>query len=85
MRNGKYIVVENVISGGSDIIIFPNHINHMDMVLQLSLSRNDVSSAGFVDFCPEEASFYCYGESKSIGVKSDSLGDTILLKSLFIC
>ncbi|MDX9695815.1 MAG: hypothetical protein RBT49_08495 [Bacteroidales bacterium] len=82
MNDAKYIVIENEYSG-PDIIVFPNYINHMDIVLQMNIDRKFVRSAGFVCFSPEESKFYCYGESKSIGVECDPELDNKLIKKLF--
>jgi hypothetical protein len=73
----KYIIIEK--SCNDLPIIFPEFINHRDMV-----NPNDkVISAGFVKFYVNESGnvdISCYGESVSLDVKSRGDIDTKLME-----
>lgn len=70
----KYIVSDKIGRLGNEIaIMFPFHIQHVEMATKLGLGRDDIISAGFVHLVAEkdgEQRFGVYGHSFSL--KKDS-------------
>lgn len=65
----KYIVFED-----GTFVLFPDKKNHSDFA-----SAGTPSSAGFVKiYGPNEV--FCYGESLTLKIKSESLADAALIK-----
>lgn len=68
MKNMKYIVFER--TGFREFVIFSGTLSHKEIARDIlgPLAKDKVVSAGFVDF-KESPTFF--GESESLGVKSD--------------
>lgn len=75
--NTKYIVVDD---GLNPIImyIFPTFVKHDKFSLQMGLDRNQILSAGFVDFTNQK----CFGHSESLNVQSDPETDNKILQAM---
>lgn len=74
----KYVVIRWADKWGANIpemFIFSSLVTHVDFINKLGYSHDDVLSAGFVSIPTMEA----YGESLSLGIKSNP-DDTALLK-----
>lgn len=72
-KDAKYIVFDN---GLNDVpVVFPHHIEHSTIAAQLQ--HWTILSAGYVTFSPDGPS--CHGESISLGVKSRTREDTLLI------
>ena len=72
MYKQKYIIIKH-----GDIIIFPGSINHSDF------REFSPISAGFISFGVNQKgnpTCECYGESVSLGLKSDPEKDTIIAR-----
>jgi len=67
----KYIIVENKLP-----ILFPDDISHKQMARGLN-----VTSAGFSVYDPCDNVMICFGESCSIGVKSQPKDDENIINN----
>lgn len=68
----KYIITED-----KNIIVFPKHLNHSDFKIFKPIN------AGFISFNlnkEHELTCFCYGESISLKLKSNSEIDTLIAK-----
>lgn len=72
-----YLKQKYVITSNKEIIVFPELLQHSDF------KKFNPISAGFISFGINKEgnpSCYCYGESISLGLKSDPEEDTKLAK-----
>lgn len=60
----KYIVVD-----GMDVFIFTEFWTHQNFAFNMNINIKDITSAGFFQITSKGAR--CYGESVSLGKKSD--------------
>jgi len=96
MEATKYIMILNDF-GMETPIIFPNIMQHVDVMEMMGLKKSDILSAGFVRVRPlaeedkislgsgmiQDIKYTCYGESISIGVKSQPEDSTIVDQMFF--
>lgn len=70
MSRNKYIITNN----SHLVYVFPELINHADMANSLRLSKEDIHSAGFIQFSYDKElnrpDCHCYGDSVSLKKKT---------------
>lgn len=69
----KYIVVD-----GMDVFIFTEFWTHQNFAFNMNINIKDITSAGF--FQITSAGARCYGESISLGKKSDPKDSALVNK-----
>jgi len=79
MANMKYIT-----SPEYGFVIFQDHITHVEMMDRLGLSKDKITSAGFVSTSCEENELICSGRSDSIGKDSRKIDSEFLFKKLSV-
>jgi hypothetical protein len=82
MENGKYIVLDMYVCDHCPIV-FPPYIGHDDIVRKMGFKKEDVISAGFVEFGNEKNSIRCYGRSTTLGKEARPEEDAKLIRRLF--
>lgn len=95
MDKAKYIMIMNL--NFETPIIFPNHIQHIDMMKMMGKKKEDIISAGFViveplsgkeeielaSGCIQDVKHTCYGGSFSLGVESRKQDSDIVNRMYF--
>lgn len=80
----KYIVVKELRLEGFGTmdmvaVVFPTYVAHSDMAYSMRLSRDEIDSAGFVDF-DSSGKAHAYGNSESLSLDSQPERDTKLVQ-----
>lgn len=86
MSKLKYVFLKSVSSMDDVPFIFPDYIGHDDFVRAMSKTKEDVASAGFcsIGISGEynQPTWNCYGESRSLDIKSRPERDSKKLNNL---
>ena len=72
----KYVIMD-----GLPIIVHPG-IYHNSIKVADHMIDNEVTSAGFVEFNKDSGRFECFGESVSLGIKSNPERDSHLVNKM---
>lgn len=76
MSHAKYVIYEDAISDIPIPVIFPNHVQHINIHQMLDESGEKPLSAGFVYL--QDGLLIAHGESLSLGVRSRAEDTEIL-------